>query len=101
MKLEYKQYKVKQEIQEYIKPQIIYIPLENKNGVNYKHLVKQGDYVFKGDVVAIDKTIGFPLHSSVSGYAIIGTKKIMKNGKKIKCIVIENDFKEKYREKIG
>lgn len=101
MKLEYKHYKVKQEIQEYIKPQIIYIPLENKNGVNYKHLVKQGEYVFKGDVVAIDKSTDFPLHSSISGYAIIGTKKLMKNGKKIKCVVVENDFKEKYREKNG
>ena len=93
--------KTHKKIQEYIKPQIIYVPLENKNGVTYKHFVKEGDYVFKGDVVAINESIDFPLHSSVSGYAITGTKKIMNNGKKIKCIVVENDFKEKYREKIG
>lgn len=93
--------KLGKEIQEYIKPQIIYVPLENKFDINYKHLVKQGDYVFKGDVVAINESIDFPLHSSVSGYAITGTKKIMNNGKKIKCVVIENDFKEKYRDKIG
>jgi len=31
--------KIKSSIQEYIKPQIIYIPLENKNGITYKHLV--------------------------------------------------------------
>lgn len=93
--------KTHKKIQEYIKPQIIYVPLENKNGVTYKHLIKEGDYVFKGDVVAINESIDFPLHSSVSGYAITGTKKIMNNGKKIKCIVVENDFKEKYREKIG
>jgi len=93
--------KLKKNIREYIKPQIIYVPLENKSGVTYKHLVKQGDYVFKGDVVAINEKIDFPIHSSVSGYAITGTKKIMNNGKKIKCVVIENDFKEKYREKKG
>jgi len=93
--------KLKKSIQEYIKPEIIYVPLENKNGVSYKHLVKQGDYVFKGDIVAINENIDFPVHSSVSGYAIVGTKKIMNNGKKIKCVVIENDFKEKYRDKIG
>jgi len=93
--------KLKKEIQEYIKPQIIYVPLENKTGTTYKHLVKEGEYVFKGDVVAIDEKNNFPLHSSVSGYAITGTKKIMNNGKKIKCVVVENDFKEKYRDKVG
>ena len=93
--------KLKKDIHEYIKPQIIYVPLENKNGVTYKHLVKEGDYVFKGDVVAVNESIDFPLHSSVSGYVVTGTKKVMNNGKKIKCIAIENDFKEKYRDKIG
>ena len=93
--------KLKKEIKEYIKPQIIYVPLENKNGVTYKHLVKEGEYIFKGDIVAINENIDFPIHSSVSGYAITGTKKIMNTGEKIKCIVIENDFKEKYRDKIG
>lgn len=93
--------KLKKDIYEYIKPQVIYIPLENKTGVTYKHLVKQGDYVCKGDVVAINESISFPLHSSVSGYVITGTKKVMNNGKKIKCVVVENDFKEKYRDKIG
>jgi len=93
--------KLKKDIEEYIKPQIIYVPLENKNGVIYKHLVKEGEYIFKGDVVAINEKNNFPLHSSVSGYAITGTKKIMNNGKKIKCVVVENDFKEKYRDKIG
>jgi len=55
--------KLKKDIHEYIKPQIIYVPLENKSGVTYKHLVKQGDYVCKGDVVAINESIDFPLHS--------------------------------------
>lgn len=82
----------------YIKPEYIYIPLENKNGIMYKHLVKEGDYVYKGQVVAINEDINFPIHSSVSGYATIGSNKIMANGKKIKCIVIENDFKEKYEK---
>lgn len=93
--------KLKKGIQEYIKPQIVYIPLEGKNGVTYKHLVKQGEYVYKGDVVAINEKIDFPIHSSVSGYVINGTQKIISNGKTIKCIVVENDFKEKYRNKIG
>lgn len=93
--------KTKGDIKEYIKPQVIYIPLESKTGVSYKHLVKENDYVFKGDVVAVNEKINFPLHSSVSGYVIAGTKKIMNNGKKIKCLVVENDFKEKYKDKVG
>ncbi|MDO5569344.1 MAG: RnfABCDGE type electron transport complex subunit C [bacterium] len=88
-------------ITEYIKPLTVCIPLENKFGVKYKHLVKEGDYVYKGTVVAINPDIDFPIHSSVSGYVIQGTKKMMLNGQKIKCIVIENDFKEKYEYKKG
>ena len=32
--------KVKKEMLEFIKPQKIYIPLENKSGIKYKKLVK-------------------------------------------------------------
>lgn len=88
-------------VQEYIKPQIIYLPLENKHKEEYKHLVKEGDYVYKGDIVAINTKTNFPLHASVSGYVIKGTMKKVSSGKLIKCIVIENDFKEKYREDKG
>ena len=38
------------------------------------------------------------MHSSVSGYATFGTNKIIGNGKKIKCVVVKNDFKEKYEK---
>lgn len=89
---------VSYDIEMYIKPEAIYVPLENKNGITYKHLVKEGDYVHKGQVVAVNEKINFPIHSSVSGYAAFGTSKIIGNGKKIKCIVVNNDFKEKYEK---
>lgn len=92
---------INKHITEYIKPQIIYIPLESKTGVKYVHNVKEGDYVYKGEVVAKNKDINFPIHSSVSGYVISGNKKIINNGRKIKCIVVENDFKEKYENRAG
>ena len=93
--------KVKKEMLEFIKPQKIYIPLENKSGIKYKKLVNVGDYVFKGQVVAINESIDFPIHSSVSGYVVENESNELNTGKKVECIAIENDFKEKYQEKLG
>lgn len=93
--------KVKKEMLEFIKPQKIYIPLENKSGIKYKKLVNDGDYVFKGQVVAINESIDFPIHSSVSGYVVENESNELNTGKKVECIAIENDFKEKYQEKLG
>lgn len=91
-------YKIDYDIKKYIKPHFVYIPLESKNGNVMKYLVKEGEYVYKGSVVGIDEKNNFPIHSSVSGYAVCGSNKIISNGKKIKCVVIENDFKEKYEK---
>ena len=93
--------KVKKEMLEFIKPQKIYIPLENKSGIKYKKLVNVGDYVFKGQVVAINESIDFSIHSSVSGYVVENEFNELNTGKKVECIVIENDFKEKYKDKLG
>ena len=90
-------YKIDYNIDTTFKPELVYIPLENRYGNTYKYLVKEGDYVYKGQVVAINKYHNFPIHSSVSGYAVCGSNKIISNGKKIKCVVIENDFKEKIK----
>lgn len=90
--------KINYEVEKYIKPEFVYIPLENKNGTIYKGLVKEGDYIFKGEVVAVNEEINFPIHSSVSGYFANSSSKIINSGKKVKCIVIENDFKEKYEK---
>ena len=93
--------KVKKEMLEFIKPQKIYIPLENKSGIKYKKLVNVGEYVFKGQVVAMNESIDFPIHSSVSGYVVENESNELNTGKKVECIAIENDFKEKYQEKLG
>lgn len=93
--------KVKKEMLEFIKPQKIYIPLENKSGIKYKKLVNVGDYVFKGQVVAMNESIDFPIHSSVSGYVVENESNELNTGKKVECIAIENDFKEKYKDKLG
>lgn len=86
-------------IEEYLKPQTIYLPVE-VNGITYNHHVKEGDYVYKADIIATSNE-GFPLHSPISGYVYGGTKKMINSGQIVKCIVIENDFKEKYRQRLG
>lgn len=91
--------KINYEVEKYTKPQIVYIPLENKTGSKYKCLIKEGDYVHKGQVIAINEKINFPIHASVSGYFVSFKDMLINNGKKIKTMVIENDFKEKSEER--
>ncbi len=85
---------------EFIKPKKVYIPLISGNDTDLTLLVKKGDYVYKGSVVARRKgKFRIPLHSSVSGHVLGTTEKTVYSGKKVKSIVIENDFLEKYEEK--
>lgn len=84
-----------------IKIQIIYIPLESKLGYTYKPTAKVGDYVCIDDNLGINVTTGFTIKSSVSGTIVGIEKKYISNGKLVDCLVIENDFKEKYRNKPG
>lgn len=88
-------------IESYLKPIIVYIPLESKMQITYRPLVNIGDYIYKGEVVAINTMIDFPIHSSVSGYLVDIKEMMIDTGKKVPCLVIENDYKEKYKDRIG
>lgn len=91
--LNYKKKHVKYQLDVYNKPDKVYIPLLNEN---ITVLVKKDDYVFKGSVIAKEKeNVRMPVFSSVSGKIINFGEHTICNGKKVKCIVIENDFKEK------
>ena len=81
--------------------QIIYIPLLSKVGYTYKPTVKPGDYVYIGSVIGKTPMLEIPLMSSVSGTVVGFEEKYISNGHTSKCIVIENDFKEKYQDKVG
>lgn len=84
-----------------IKIQIIYIPLESSLGYKYRPKVKVGDYVCIDDVIGVHIGTDFVLKSSVSGTIVGIEKKYISNGNFVDCFVIENDFKEKYRNKLG
>lgn len=81
--------------------QIIYIPLESTYGYKYKPIAKVGDYVCIDDVIGRNIATDLALKSSVSGTIVGIEKKYIANGKLVDCLVIENDFKEKYRNKLG
>jgi len=84
-----------------LKIQIVYMPLESKLGYTYNPTVEVGTYVYIGDVIGKNNTSDMTLKSSVSGTVVGFQDKYISNGKLVKCIVIENDFKEKYRNKVG
>ena len=65
--------KVNYDVEMYIKPETIYVPLENKNGITYKHLVKEGDYIYKGQMVAVNEKIDFPIHIAPSFNSCLST----------------------------
>lgn len=84
-----------------LKPRLVFIPLISTLGYKYDMVVKVGDYICKGDIVGINKLSNFPIHASVSGFVIDVVKKYTLNGSLVDTVVIENDFKERYRNKRG
>lgn len=83
-------------IEVFNKPKNVYIPLIIGNDTNITVLVNKGEYVHKGSIIG--KTKGnyrIPIHSSVSGTVIDFVEKTCLTGEKVKCVLIENDFKEK------
>lgn len=91
----HKEMSIKDKIGIYNKMKYVYIPLISGNDTNITVAVKKGDYVYKGSVIAKRKgNLRIPIHSSVSGTVVDYEEKYCSNGKKVKCIVIENDYLE-------
>jgi electron transport complex protein RnfC len=82
--------KLKSQVTSFLSPDYIYIPLKN-NKVN----LKLNDKINKGSIIFNN------VYSPISG-DIVGVKECtLYNGKKDKCIVIHNDFKEKQNTRIA
>lgn len=91
-----------EELMIYNKPKRVYIPLISGNDTDITILVNKGEYVYKGSIIAKRKgDFRIPIHSSVSGTVLDFEEKTSFNGKKVKCVVIENDFNEKIEHKIS
>ena len=75
----------------YLNPKYVFL----KIGKNTKLKVKDGSYVYKNDIVMINKN-GYTVHSSVSGI-VLGIKDVDYVNGRYTSLVIENDFKENVR----
>lgn len=92
----YKKLSKDKKIDIYNKPKFVYIPLIIGTFKDITILVKKGEKVFKGSYLG--KTKGkykMPIISSVSGIVVDFVSKPYINGELVKCVKIENDFKEK------
>ncbi len=91
----YKKQTLEHALGKYMRPKFIYIPLISGGDTNITELVQKGDYVNKGSIVARRKgTFKIPLVSSVSGTVVGFEEHLCYTGQKVKCIKIDNDFKD-------
>lgn len=95
----YKPTVINNKIIEELKPELVYIPLVVWGDSDITLLVKNGDYVYKGEVIARKKgNFRMPIHASVSGVVLSIEEKPYLNGEVVKCVAIKNDFLEKEKE---
>lgn len=91
---------LKNKLEEYLNPEYVYIPLVSGFDTNISVFVKKNDYVYKGTMLGKRQgNFPIPILSSVSGTVIGFEEKYYLNGEKIKCVVIQNDFKELVEKK--
>lgn len=77
-------------------------PLSQHIGAPAKAVVAKGDRVLKGQLIAeAEGVISSPVYSAVSGTVKAVEKRIVANGSKVDCIVIENDNQDEAVEGFG
>ena len=83
-------------IQKLPSPQKISIALSQHIGAPCTPTVKVGDQVFKGQIVGVvEKGLGCPVHSSVSGKVTAIDAVLTPQGRKVGQIIIESDGEDK------
>jgi len=78
-------------------PKFVYIPLSQHIGAHAKPIVKPGDIVDKGQMIASNEAgLSCPVHSSVSGKVVSIERGMLQTGVQTDYITIENDFADRY-----
>ena len=76
-------------------PKTVRIPLSQHIGVQCVPVVAKGDRVLRGQLIGkVEKGLGCPVHSSVSGKVTDIVERGSATGAKITDIVIENDYED-------
>ena len=77
-------------------PKFVYIPASQHIGAHAVPLVKAGDTVDKGQMIASNEShLSCPVHSSVSGKVVSIDRQMLSTGALTDFIVIENDFENR------
>ena len=77
-------------------PEFFYVPLSQHIGQEAKEIVKIGDYVHRYEKIGeVSGKVSSMVHSPVSGKVTEIIENPAANGKKVKTVVIKNDFKYK------
>ena len=77
-------------------PEFFYVPLSQHIGQVAKETVKVGDYIHRYEKIGeVSGKVSSMVHSPVSGKVTEIIEKPAANGKKVKTVVIKNDFKYK------
>ncbi len=79
-------------------PKLLYYPITTDRTLKGEITINEGDEVAVGQVIGV-RDGGFfkqNIHSTVSGTYKGIEKKFYRNGRKVDCAVIENDFKESF-----
>lgn len=85
----------KDKMTNFLNPSKVYIPLISQNDTNITLLVKKGDKVKIGTIIGKRKgSLRIPILSSVSGEVTGFSEKYTIHGELVKCVIIENDFKD-------
>jgi len=78
-------------------PKFVYLPMSQHIGSHAAPIVKAGDVVDKGQMVANNETnLSSPVHASVSGRVVSIEKRILSTGALTDFIIIENDFENRF-----
>lgn len=77
-------------------PKKVHIPMSQHIGVPAEPVVKAGDEVLKGQLIGkVERGLGAPVHSSVSGRVVKIEEKNDAQGRRLKTVVIENDGEDR------